>query len=205
MPPALRNHEPPPGRVEQKAVGPGQRARKAGLLTAREIDPPHRAAGVLCHEVDYPVRRTMVRGAVADEQGVGVGPCERGRAADPLGRRQGTTVVGAAPHDDAPVVEPRGQSAIGRGGECGKRRVEASELLRSAALRGRESQDLRAARKEDAAAVEDEIVGRLGLERHLRLVERRVRSERAVHGRDGDGLAAQIVEDGLEPHGLGPQ
>ena len=62
-----------------------------------------------------------------------------------------------------------------------------------------------AAAGEQPAAGRNQIVRR-GERRQLRrLVEADVGAEGAVHRRDGDGAAAEQVEDRIEDHGFAPQ
>ena len=66
--------------------------------------------------------------------------------------------------------------------------------------------DLAVAGVERLAAQQGKIVGREGRGDDLAVVQRGVGLQRAVHRRNGDGLAAEQVEDGIEKaHGFAPQ
>ena len=55
-------------------------------------------------------------------------------------------------------------------------------------------------------AYREPLVLLLGGRDHLAVVKRGVGLQRAIHGRDGDGLAAEQIEDGIEKaHGFAPQ
>jgi hypothetical protein len=111
--------------------------------------------------------------------------------------------MSAASEQDAAIVEGNRETAARLGRQRRDRRIE----LRDAGGLdiGGNGEQLRPARKEHLLAIEGEIVGRLDLQQGRDVVERRIGPERPVHRRDGDCLAAQVVEDGVEDHGFAPQ
>jgi hypothetical protein len=72
-------------------------------------------------------------------------------------------------------------------------------------LGSNEPKDVGPAGEKNMFAVEAEIVGSLGADDGLALIESPVRPQRAIQWRDGDRSAPEKIEDGIEDHAISPQ
>ncbi len=176
-------------RLGEDAGGPGETVRDA-LEGPAGRTAPDRAGAALFHQVGDPARGRVARGAVGEpERSVG-GEGERGDAGDAVGERR----VGARLAQPA-VVGRDGEAAVGgdrEGGDLGGERGEERAV---------EGEDAGAGGADHAAVEKGEVVGGGEAREHRGVVEGGVRPQRAVERRDGDRLAAEEVEDGVEDHG----
>ncbi len=165
------------------AARPGDAARQRQRLAGRKIKPPHRAAPPERHQIAPPLRRTMLRRAVGDDQRTGIEEKRRGRAIQLLAVHliEAPAVMRAAADLDAAVLEADRHRAAG--------------VHREARNDGRKARDLAAgnADKRVAAGVEHsfrrrrEIVDLRRGQHASGGFEQLVGFERPVHDGHGDG------------------
>ncbi len=117
------------------------------------------------------------------------------------GSSRGLPLRGIRP--SSPLSRPIAISPAWRNGERGHRRVEALDLV--APCRPASAKTLSPRRKDQPPPSLQRLSGCRDSSTDRRIVQRVFGLKRAIQRRDGDRLAAEDVEDGVEDHAFSPQ
>ncbi len=103
------------------------------------------------------------------------------------------------------IIKADRHLASGRNGECGNRYIETRQFAGPHLSLGGNGIKPFAGCEQQGVFIDDQIVrpGHLGNE--IGFIQRRVRLQRPVHRRNGDGLTAKEIEDRIEDHNRCPQ
>ena len=181
--------------VDDHAIGKGETLRQRLALAGPRIDAPDGARGALLHEVARPAGGAVALGAVAHEEPVFAVEGQRDRTGE------GKAPASLAQDADRSALRgrpPAGRRARRRAPKPGRRTRRTHDAVRDAA-------DLVARTVDHAVRGRHERVGRLRCAHGRRLVERHVRLQRAVEGRDRHRPAAEEIEDRVEDHAAPPR
>ena len=179
--------------IDGNTIGEGEATREFASITGLHVDLPQRARGVAVHEVAHPLAWPEVVGAIGDVEFAAI-----------EGQRGDTVEARDYPAADlqAAVVKADGECAVIRDSDC-------RDIRRAGFQNGMvvaNPADFAVAGIDGRAVQHGEVVGRQCGGDDLAVIEGGVGPERAIHRRNGDGLAAEQVEDSIEEaHDSAPQ